>query len=180
MPRYQTASQRASGANSASSGAMNGCVSDRSSKERAFSRRPGGYASAAATASTQTSARLTTSASSASRSAALRAASRRGRAIASRTVMVVASFWTENENVITAVVTVALALVLAQLVDRAISRRGGRLAQAMPGELSPVASTRLRLVRRLVYAGIIVIGIALALSQFAAGKRGAPRVRAAG
>jgi small-conductance mechanosensitive channel len=36
----------------------------------------------------------------------------------------------------------------------------------MPGELSPTASTRLRLVRRLVYALIIVIGIAIALSQF--------------
>ena len=82
--------------------------------------------------------------------------------------MILASFWSDNENVITAVVTVALAFVLAQLVDRAISRRGGRLAQAMPGELSPVASTRLRLVRRLVYAGIILIGIALALRQFSA------------
>ncbi len=63
-------------------------------------------------------------------------------------------------------------------MDRAISRRGGRLAKRIPGELSPVASTRLRLVRRIVYAAIIVIGIALALSQFAAVKRVATGVLA--
>jgi small-conductance mechanosensitive channel len=92
--------------------------------------------------------------------------------------MVLASFWTDNREVITAVVTLAVALGLAQLVDRAISHRGASLAEAIPGQLSPTASTRLRLVRRLVYAGIIVIGIALALSQFAAVKRVATGVLA--
>jgi small-conductance mechanosensitive channel len=92
--------------------------------------------------------------------------------------MVVASFWSENEHVITALITVVVAFVLAQLVDRAISRRGDVLAKRMPGELSPVANTRLRLVRRLVYVGIIVIGVMLALSQFAAVKRVATGVLA--
>ena len=64
-----------------------------------------------------------------------------------------------------------VAFGIAQLVDRAISHRGSRLAAAMPGQLSPTASTRLRLVRRLVYVAIIALGIALALSQFAAVKR---------
>ena len=64
-----------------------------------------------------------------------------------------------------------VALGIAQLVDRAIAHRGSRLAKAMPGELSPTASTRLRLVRRLVYAVIIVLGIVLALGQFAEVKR---------
>jgi small-conductance mechanosensitive channel len=84
---------------------------------------------------------------------------------------IAASFWTDHRNAITAVVTLVVAIVLAQLVDRAITHRGSKLAAAMPGPLSPVASTRLRLVRRLIYAAIIVIGIALALSQFAAVKR---------
>jgi small-conductance mechanosensitive channel len=83
----------------------------------------------------------------------------------------IASFWADNRGTITAVVTLVAAFGLAQLVDHAISVRGSKLAQAMPGPLSPVASTRLRLVRRLIYAAIIVIGIALALSQFAAVKR---------
>ena len=74
-----------------------------------------------------------------------------------------------------------MAVVLAQVVDRAIAHRGARLREVLPGapsQLSPVASTRLRLVRRLVYAAIIVIGIALALSQFAAVKRVATGVLA--
>jgi small-conductance mechanosensitive channel len=81
------------------------------------------------------------------------------------------SFWADHRNTITAIATLLVTFALAQLVDRAIIVRGARLAVAMPGPLSPVASTRLRLVRRLIYAGIIVIGVALALSQFAAVKR---------
>lgn len=92
--------------------------------------------------------------------------------------MVAASFWTDHRAGITAIVTVVVAILVAQLVDRAITHRGGRLADAIPGELSPVASTRLRLVRRFVYAAIIVIGVALALSQFAAIKRVATGVLA--
>jgi small-conductance mechanosensitive channel len=58
------------------------------------------------------------------------------------------------------------ALVIAEIVDRALSRRGQKLTQAVGvGELSPVATTRLRLVRRLVFAMIVLIGIALAASQ---------------
>jgi small-conductance mechanosensitive channel len=58
------------------------------------------------------------------------------------------------------------ALVIAEIVDRALSRRGRKLTVAVGvGELSPVAVTRLRLVRRLVFATIILIGIALAAAQ---------------
>jgi small conductance mechanosensitive channel len=91
---------------------------------------------------------------------------------------IAASFWADHRNTITAIITVIVAFGLAQIVDRAISARGSRLAMAVPGALSPVASTRLRLVRRLVYVAIIVIGVALALSQFAAVKRVATGVLA--
>jgi small conductance mechanosensitive channel len=91
---------------------------------------------------------------------------------------IAASFWADHRNGITAIATVVVAFALAQLVDRAVNARGSRLAAAMPGQLSPVASTRLRLVRRLIYAAIIVIGVALALSQFAAVKRVATGVLA--
>jgi small-conductance mechanosensitive channel len=93
-------------------------------------------------------------------------------------LVIASSFWTDNRNVITAVVTVVLAFALAQIVDRTISRRGGRLTAAVGAELSPVASTRLRLVRRLIYATIIVLGIALALAQFDSVKRVATAVLA--
>ena len=58
------------------------------------------------------------------------------------------------------------ALVIAEIVDRALSRRGRKLTAVVGvGELSPVATTRLRLVRRLIFAMIILIGIALAAAQ---------------
>jgi small-conductance mechanosensitive channel len=93
-------------------------------------------------------------------------------------MLVAGSFWADNRNLITAIVTVVVAFVLAHLVDRAVARRGARLPAAVGGELSPVASTRLRLVRRLVYATIIVLGVALALAQFSAVKRVATGVLA--
>src|SRR4051794_8211837 len=81
-----------------------------------------------------------------------------------------ASFWSEHGDLVTAIATVVVAFVLATLVDRAVSHRAGRIP-GVSGELSPVASTRLRLVRRLLYVSILVIGVALALAQFAAVKR---------
>jgi small-conductance mechanosensitive channel len=83
-----------------------------------------------------------------------------------------ASFLDGHGEEITAVLTVVGALILAKLVDRALSRRGRRLGAAVAGgELSPEAATRLRLVRRLIFAGIIVLGIALALAQFESVRR---------
>jgi small-conductance mechanosensitive channel len=85
-------------------------------------------------------------------------------------VVTVANFVADNRNTITAVATVALAFILAEVVDHALARR--KLPAGMAGrELSPVADTRLRLVRRLIFATIIVIGIGLALSQFPAVKK---------
>ncbi len=90
-----------------------------------------------------------------------------------------ASFVSEHSAEITAIATVLAALVLAQVVDRALLRRGHRLTQVVAGgALSPVADTRLRLVRRLVFATIIVLGVALALAQFPSVKRVATGVLA--
>jgi small-conductance mechanosensitive channel len=80
-----------------------------------------------------------------------------------------AEFYTavSTSDWIVAGASVATAFVLAEVVDRVLSRRGKRLSAAVAGgELSPVAITRLRLLRRLIFALIIVIGIAVALSQF--------------
>ena len=70
-----------------------------------------------------------------------------------------ASFWTDNRDWLLAIGTVLLALVLAQAVDRALKRQ-------VEDGLSAATGTRLRLVRRLVFATIIVLGIGLALAQF--------------
>jgi small-conductance mechanosensitive channel len=67
----------------------------------------------------------------------------------------------ETGEWVTAGVTIAIALAIAEIVDRALKRRGKRLSSAVAvGDLSPVATTRLRLVRRLVFALIVVIGLA--------------------
>jgi small-conductance mechanosensitive channel len=61
---------------------------------------------------------------------------------------------------------ILVAFVVAEVVDRALSRRGRTLTSAVAGgDLSPVAVTRLRLVRRLIFALIILIGFALAAAQ---------------
>jgi small-conductance mechanosensitive channel len=92
---------------------------------------------------------------------------------------IAASWWTDHRNEITALATVVVALLLARLVDRTMSRRAAKLAATVTGrELSATADTRLRLVRRLVSVTIIVIGVALALAQFAAVKRVATGVLA--
>jgi small-conductance mechanosensitive channel len=81
-----------------------------------------------------------------------------------------AEFYTaavETSDWITAGIYILGALVIAEIVDRALSRRGQKLTVAVAGgELSPVATTRLRLVRRLIFATIIVLGIGLAAAQF--------------
>jgi small-conductance mechanosensitive channel len=86
--------------------------------------------------------------------------------------MPVTEFYTaavETSDWITAGCYILGAFVIAEIVDRALSRRGRKLTVAVGvGELSAVATTRLRLVRRLIFATIILIGIALAAGQFPA------------
>jgi small-conductance mechanosensitive channel len=83
--------------------------------------------------------------------------------------MAEAEFYTaavKTSEWITAGAYILGALVIAEIVDRALSRRGKKLTVAVGvGDLSPVTATRLRLVRRLIFATIIVIGIGLAAAQ---------------
>ena len=78
------------------------------------------------------------------------------------------SFWEQNGDVITAAITVAVAVVVALMVDRYVLARARHVADRF-GEtgVSRAAQTRLQLVRRLIFLVIILIGVALALSQFA-------------
>jgi small-conductance mechanosensitive channel len=63
--------------------------------------------------------------------------------------------------------TLLVALVLVIVVQRAMRGRAGKLASAIGGtDLSPVVDTRLSFLRRAVQAGIIIVGLALALAQF--------------
>ena len=85
----------------------------------------------------------------------------------------------ETGDWVTAAITIAIAFLVAEIVDRALKRRGKRLSSAVAvGDLSPVATTRLRLVRRLVFALIVVIGLAIVALQFPSVKRVATTVLA--
>jgi len=64
-------------------------------------------------------------------------------------------------------ISVGVAIIVAQIVDRLIAKRGERLSEMVArGELSPATRTRLRLVRRLVTAVILLIGVAVAATRF--------------
>jgi small-conductance mechanosensitive channel len=94
-------------------------------------------------------------------------------------VYIAAGFLSAHRNEVTAVATLLVAIALATLVDRALAQRAGRLAAAVRGgQLSAAADTRVRLLRRLVFITILVIGVALALMQFVAVRRAAAGVLA--
>src|SRR5919107_2617774 len=68
---------------------------------------------------------------------------------------------------ITGVVTLLIAFALAAAVDRALKgRAAGLAARVAGGELSPVVDTRLRFLRGVAGAVIILIGLSLAVAQF--------------
>src|SRR4051794_17129517 len=91
------------------------------------------------------------------------------------------TFWEHNHEWISAVITLVAALVLALVVDRAFQRRGRQLARTVArGSLTPEIDTRLNFVRRLVYASILLIGVALALAQFTGVSKLAASVLASG
>src|SRR5881394_3468903 len=78
------------------------------------------------------------------------------------------SFWHDHGDLITALITMAVAIVVAFAVDRLVIARAGHVAGRVTDvRVSRAAQTRLRLVRRLVFLLILLIGAALALSNFA-------------
>lgn len=82
------------------------------------------------------------------------------------------TFWQANGNWISAAVSIAVAVALATVIDRFLIGRAERATESMEtAQFSREARTRLRLIRRLVFVAIILIGVALALSQFASIKR---------
>jgi small-conductance mechanosensitive channel len=89
------------------------------------------------------------------------------------------TFWQAHGDEISAAITLLVAIAVAVIVDRLLIGRAVRAATRLEtGELSRAARTRLRLIRRLLFLLIILIGVALALSQFASIKRFATGVLA--
>jgi small-conductance mechanosensitive channel len=64
-------------------------------------------------------------------------------------------------------IAMAVAVVIAKIVDRLIAKRGESVSEFVArGELTPTARTRLRLIRRLTTAVILLLGAAIAASNF--------------
>ncbi len=89
------------------------------------------------------------------------------------------SFWQQHGDEISAAITLLVAIAIAVIVDRLLIGRAVKATMRLEtGELSREARTRLRLIRRLLFLVIILIGISLALSQFTSIKRFATGVLA--
>jgi small-conductance mechanosensitive channel len=82
------------------------------------------------------------------------------------------TFWQQHGDEISAAITLLVAIAIAVVVDRLLIGYTLKATTRLDtGELSREARTRLRLIRRLLFLAIILIGVALALSQFASIKR---------
>jgi small conductance mechanosensitive channel len=83
-------------------------------------------------------------------------------------VIVAAESLTERYgDLISAVLILVAAFVVLYVVNRAMRGRVNRMTQALgASDLSPVVDTRLRFLRRVVDAAIIITGVALAVAQF--------------
>ena len=77
------------------------------------------------------------------------------------------TFWDANGDWIAALISLAVAFVLAFTIDRFVIARATRVAtRVRDTTVSRAVRTRLRLIRRLVFVAIIVVGIGVALAQF--------------
>jgi small conductance mechanosensitive channel len=80
-----------------------------------------------------------------------------------------ASWWSENEQWMTALIALVITAVTVFIVDRAIARRLEAVAARLSGgQLTPEIDTRLRVLRRVIEVTIVVIGVAIAAAQFEA------------
>jgi small-conductance mechanosensitive channel len=92
---------------------------------------------------------------------------------------ILADTWFQDHDtaLITAAASVAIALLAAWLLDRALTRAYRRRPHALR---DPALDTRLRFLRRVVEAAIVILGLAVALSQFAELDKVAASVLASG
>jgi small-conductance mechanosensitive channel len=95
--------------------------------------------------------------------------------------LVIADWLGINEDVLKAIGTFLVWVLIALVVDRWFVSRGRRIADRMlKGGISQQADTRLRFVRRLVWLAILAIGFLLALTQFTGVQRVAASLLASG
>jgi len=80
----------------------------------------------------------------------------------------IASWWSDNDQWITAAIALLVTFALVFVVDRALARRAEAVAARLAGgTLTPEIDTRLRFLRRVIEVTIVLIGVGIALAQFA-------------
>jgi small-conductance mechanosensitive channel len=95
--------------------------------------------------------------------------------------LVIASWASDNGDVLKAIGTFVFWVLLAFAVDRWLASRGRKLAaRVLRGGISQQADTRLRFIRRLLWLAILTIGALLALTQFTGIQRVAASLLASG
>lgn len=78
-----------------------------------------------------------------------------------------ATLWDEHADKVEAVGALVLTVIVAIALDRWLAHRGQKIAAAvLRGEISPEVDTRLRFLRRLLFALIILVGIAIVIEEF--------------
>ncbi|CAA9484922.1 MAG: hypothetical protein AVDCRST_MAG53-924 [uncultured Solirubrobacteraceae bacterium] len=83
-------------------------------------------------------------------------------------ILAAESFLPRHRDELTALGVLVLTGLALVVIHRGVARRGRRLARAVAGgELRPELDTRLRFLQRLVDVVVVVIGVSLALRQFA-------------
>jgi small-conductance mechanosensitive channel len=88
---------------------------------------------------------------------------------------------TTAEQWIYAGVAILIAFVIVFVLDTFFKRRGKAFAESvLQGRISQETDTRLRFMRRLLYAFVILVGVAIALSQFTGISRLAASLLASG
>ena len=93
----------------------------------------------------------------------------------------IASWVSDNRDVLEALGTFLFWVVVAIVVDRWFASRGRKIAdRVLKGGISQQTDTRLRFVRRLVWLAILAIGFLLALTQFTGIQRVAASLLASG
>jgi small-conductance mechanosensitive channel len=99
-----------------------------------------------------------------------------------RADLAIGSWASDNGDVLKALGTFLFWVVIALLVDRWFASRGRQLLadRVLKGGISQQTDTRLRFIRRLVWLGILAIGVLLALTQFTGIQRVAASLLASG
>ena len=76
------------------------------------------------------------------------------------------SFWESYGDEIQAAIAILVAVAVAVAIDRFLIGRAVRATERMEtSQFSREARTRLRLIRRLVFVAIVLIGVVVALSR---------------